>query len=69
MNSVVEFRQGLPQRPRFRAGVGSKPCEVVIFPGVRIERHAVDLAHRLVDSVGSDDFNGLGGKGRPRKSS
>jgi hypothetical protein len=46
----------------------ARPCEVVIFPGVRIERHEVDLSHRLFDSTGSD-FDDFGGKPRPRKTS
>ena len=50
-------------------------CEVVIFPGVRIERHGqvdldldldLDLSHRICDSAGRDDF---GGGNRPRKTS
>jgi hypothetical protein len=46
-------------------------CEVVIFPGVRIERHTqferdLDLSHRICDSAGRDDF---GGGNRPRKTS
>jgi len=49
---------------------GPSGCEVVIFPGVRIERHestdlALDLSHRLCDSAGRDDFGGH----RPRKTS
>ena len=66
MSTVLQFRQSL-QRPRTIAGV-TKPCEVVIFPGVRIERHEVDLAHRLLDSAGKN-FDDLGGKPRPRKTS
>ena len=69
MSTVLEFRNNTPQRPRIRSGPGASPCEVVIFPGVRIERHEVDLAHRLLDSAGSDDFDGFGGKPRPRKTS
>ena len=43
--------------------------EVVIFPGVRIERHDLDLSHRVRDSAG-DDFDGLGDGDRlPRKTS
>jgi hypothetical protein len=70
MSTVLQFRQS-PQRPRGpRAIIGPpKPCEVVIFPGVRIERHDVDLAHRLFDSAGSGTFDDLGGKPRPRKTS
>ena len=51
-----------------RAGRDSG-CEIIIFPGVRIERHDVDLDHRLADTAGSDRFESLGGDGRPRRSS
>ena len=69
MSTVLEFRSNALQRPRIRSGPAGHPCEVVIFPGVRIERHEVDLSHRLRDSAGSDDFDGFGGKPRPRKTS
>ncbi|MCB1487913.1 MAG: hypothetical protein KDJ88_10700 [Bauldia sp.] len=39
-------------------------CEIVIFPGVRIERHDVDLSYRLRDSVGRGDFRDIGGNSR-----
>ena len=42
------------------------PCEIVIFPGVRIERETVDLSHRLRPPSGGGDF---GGKRRRRKTS
>jgi hypothetical protein len=67
MSTVLQFRQ-IPQRPRAIVGA-TKPCEVVIFPGVRIERHEVDLAYRLLDSAGSKNFDDFGGKPRPRKTS
>ena len=67
MSTVLQFRQGPQQR---RAIVGAmQPCEVVIFPGVRIERHEVDLSQRLRDCAGSDDFEGFDGRPRPRKTS
>jgi hypothetical protein len=54
-------------------------CQIVIFPGVRIERHddyeSLDLGHRLLDSTatgdfgGFDDFGGSGRGRRPRRSS
>ena len=67
MSTVLQFRQS-PLRPRATMSPPSS-CEVVIFPGVRIERHEVDLAHRLLDSAGSEIFSDLGGKPRPRKTS
>ncbi|MCB1495174.1 MAG: hypothetical protein KDJ86_05260 [Bauldia sp.] len=62
--------------PRQRAGgvAGHRAgragtCEIVIFPGIRIERQDVDLSYRLRDTVGRGDFKDIGGKGRSRKSS
>jgi hypothetical protein len=68
MSTVLQFRASA------RSGRG-KPaeapdCEIVIFPGVRIERHDVatlDLGHRVTDTTGGDGFDGVGG--RPRKTS
>jgi hypothetical protein len=68
MSTVLEFRPPATAKPRRRHGDESAVGEIVIFPGVRIERHDLDLGHRVRDSAGSDDFNGLGGK-RPRKTS
>lgn len=42
--------------------------EIVIFPGVRIERHELDLAYRLRDAAGQADVGDIDG-GRPRKTS
>ena len=66
----------LPARRRVGHATTSE-CQIVIFPGVRIERHvgeaSVDLGHRLLDSAGTgnfDDFDGFSGKGRrPRRTS
>jgi hypothetical protein len=46
----------------------SRTCQIVIFPGVRIERHSLDLAHRLGEAAHRIDVGGIGG-GRPRKTS
>jgi len=60
-------------RPRRRAERALRECEIVIFPGVRIERHqedeALDLGHRLLDPISTGDLDGFGGKGRPRRRS
>jgi hypothetical protein len=68
MGTVLKFK--LVRKRSDREGTAARaPCEVVIFPGVRIERHEFDLSHRLRDSAGQDDFGDLGGGSRPRKTS
>jgi hypothetical protein len=66
MGTILQFRPSNRQDAP-RADIGEH-CEIVIFPGVRIERHddSVDLAARLSGPKGS--FNGFGGR-RPRKTS
>jgi hypothetical protein len=69
MGTIVQIRQQTGQKER-AAARPVRPCEIVIFPGVRIERHDIDLAHRMRDSAGRDDFgDGVGGGRRPRKTS
>jgi hypothetical protein len=66
MGTVLEFKP-LTVVAKPSANTGFASGEIVIFPGVRIERHELDLGHRLKNSAGGDDFCGLGPK-RPRKS-
>ena len=64
---------------RRRSEHPARECQIVIFPGVRIERHddyeSLDLGHRLLDPAatgdfgGFDDFGGSGRRRRPRRSS
>ena len=73
MGTVLQIAAS--SRPRRRAGRASRECEIVIFPGVRIERHrddeeTLDLGHRLLDPIATGDFDGFNGKGRrPRRTS
>lgn len=69
MGTVLPFRPSLRLSLDGPGARGTDGCEIVIFPGVRIERHDLDLAHRVRDSAGRDDFDGIGGGGRPRKTS
>lgn len=69
MSTVLQFRAYGRAEPRRPFSDGAE-CEIVIFPGIRIERHEpedLDLAHRI--GKAGDDFDGLGGGRRPRKSS
>jgi hypothetical protein len=68
MGTILNYRQIETRRPRQRTDSGDN-CEIVIFPGVRIERHDLDLGLRLRDSVGTEDFKTIGGTPRPRKTS
>jgi len=69
MGAILRFRASTRKTmPKAVAALGS-PCEIVIFPGVRIERHDLDLGHRLRDSIGRGDFNDIGGGHLPRKTS
>lgn len=64
MGTVLAFGSLATSRPRERddpVSVG----EIVIFPGVRIERDELDLGHRLRNSPGRDDGRDLGKMCRP----
>jgi hypothetical protein len=67
--TLLQFNAPARKVPRSApAGAdGDIACEVVIFPGVRIERHDLDLSHRVRDSIGQPGLDG-GGK-RPRRTS
>jgi hypothetical protein len=68
MGTILQMRPS-NRRPAAAGGEPAKPCEIVIFPGVRIERHAMDLGRRDRKSVERSDFDGIGGSPRPRKTS
>ena len=69
MGTVLRFRASVRKDTERAASENAGDCEIVIFPGVRIERHGLDLGHRLRDSAGHGDFDGIGGGSRPRKTS
>jgi hypothetical protein len=68
MGTVLEFRPAATAKPRDRTDVPAVG-EIVIFPGVRIERYDLDLGHRVKNSAGTGEFNGLGSRRRPRQTS
>jgi hypothetical protein len=69
MSTVLDFKAYGRAEPRRPFSDGAE-CEIVIFPGVRIERHAAadfDLAPGAGEAT--EDFAGIGKGRRPRKSS
>jgi hypothetical protein len=71
MGTILSYRQTDTRRPRQPQLDARGTCEIVIFPGVRIERHEInlDLGIRLRDSTGNGEFDTIGGSPRPRKTS
>lgn len=71
MGTVLSFDSPFRSRPREARVASDDACEIVIFPGVRIERHGddLDLAQRVRDTAGRGDCDDLGGTPRPRKTS
>ena len=64
MGTVLEFKASPTARPRQDV---TSDGEIIIFPGVRIERHDLDLAHRIRDAAGTGEFSGLGSKRSPSR--
>lgn len=68
MGTVLEFRP-LAAAKRLDKTDALDAGEIVIFPGVRIERYDLDLGYRVKNSAGTDDFDGLGPNRKPRRTS
>ena len=69
MGTVLSFQGTIAPYPRRDQRSATLAGEIVIFPGVRIERHERDASPENAVGSGSDGYDGVGGKGRPRKSS
>ena len=69
MGTVLSFKGTIAPYPRRDQGIVTPGGEVVIFPGVRIERHESAPTPPEGSEPGSGDFDGVGGKRRPRRSS
>lgn len=68
MGTVLEFRPLSAVNGHDRTEA-SDAGEIIIFPGVRIERCDLDLGYRIKNSAGVESFDGLGPLRRPRKTS
>ena len=69
MGTVLSFKGTIAPYPRRNQQGATLTGEIVIFPGVRIERHRGEPSATKDGHSGHDDYDGVGGKGRPRKSS
>jgi hypothetical protein len=68
MSTVLRFRASTRTDSHGPPRDG-RACEIVIFPGVRIERGnqgvALDLGHRIHPA--GENFDGVGGSPQPRR--
>jgi hypothetical protein len=68
MGTVLSFRGTIAPYPRRSQQSATPAGEIVIFPGVRIERCEGEPSPPE-GGQGGNDYDGIGGKPRPRKSS
>jgi hypothetical protein len=70
MGTVLNFNCRDRERPAGDARAhGEQDCEIVIFPGVRIERDGGRDNPGARPSSGRGKLDGTGGRRRPRKTS
>jgi len=69
MGTVLSFKGTIAPYPRRDQRSATLTGEIVIFPGIRIERQEGEALPERAGSNDSDGYDGVGGKGRPRKSS
>jgi hypothetical protein len=69
MGTVLSFKRVVTPLPRRDPPRTSTAGEIIIFPGVRIERHAGQSAPPAGSDSDDGGCDGVGGKRRPRKSS
>lgn len=55
MGTLLHFHSPQQRRPAKRE-LADATGDIVIFPGVRIERHDLDLGHRLLDTLGRPTY-------------
>jgi hypothetical protein len=69
MGTVLSFTALLAPLPRRDPRTATTTGEIVIFPGVRIERDPSETIPPTGGDTGNGGYDGIGGKPRPRKSS
>jgi hypothetical protein len=68
MGTILQFRIG--EREQAAGGArAQRDCEIVIFPGVRIERAGQNKPDSGSTSTGHGKLDGTNGRRRPRKTS
>jgi hypothetical protein len=64
MGTVHSLQSSIRERPVDGHAAGIGRCEIIIFPGVRIERHDPAIVQGTDGATGSFEFDGLAG-GQP----
>ncbi len=68
MSTVLQFTPTAKTTSADNGRRDGGACEIVIFPGIRIERHD-DGPHRSPDFPGGSGMDSAGDRRRPRKTS
>ena len=69
MGTVHPLQSSPRGRPVDGRAADIGPCEIIIFPGVRIERHSPDFKSEMGGPSGPREFAGLGTNQQPPGSS
>ena len=69
MGTVLSFKGAIAPYPHGGERSLASRGEVVIFPGVRIERHETGPVPPEGNDAGDGGYDGVGGKRQPRKGS
>ncbi|MEP0324634.1 hypothetical protein [Bauldia litoralis] len=67
MGTILGFKPLCRESTRRAGQRRDCDCEIVIFPGTRIDRPTVDLGYRLRDTLGRAGYGEGGDKDRSRR--
>ena len=65
MGTVHSLQSSIRERPVDGQAAGIGQCEIIIFPGVRIERHDPAIGPGTDGATASFEFDGLAGRQPP----
>jgi hypothetical protein len=68
MGNIIQFQPPGRKPGQHTDTAGSRAGSLIIFPGVRVERHDIDLSSRVREAVSEAVTTEIDG-GRPRRTS